>query len=539
MSTNTPSWSARDDDPAQQRELDDASQDQTSSLPMVDPEDPDASSESHHEAPPVDVDDREVEGHVHTPDVIALPDHGPETNNEDNANDAPDPRVSMPDDPTGLEDRLAENAGEEESWYDDPEPDPLDEDVTDIRDNAVNNTSAADDEPDTGPAERSGGAPEGDPGSTTATASAASSDGNASRSGRSWRSGLETPDVGDMLGRARGFFDPGQQHLSTEPHRLTLAVGALLVFLALLGNNGGLALVVLSAIVPILIMSSLLQRDVFESEPTPLILAVGVGGGVVGLIVGWLSSWIVDRNWIERGVLNYGAGGFAGRFAESAGNAPVSVWFLCGLILPAIAIAGVLGAPIALRRFAQFRNEVMDGVILAGTSGAGFAIGTALVYWAPMVSDTGPQTDVGDWTVAILGQMLVRPIILVLACAMIGAGVWKYMLTSRTSALFLPAIGGIGGFLLFTFGSILIASAGIWPEFLWTIVVAVAVFILYRIVLRDAVAIDRRALDNGDTAETRANRVVCPTCHQLTPSGQFCARCGASLSEPDAASRGA
>ena len=172
----------------------------------------------------------------------------------------------------------------------------------------------------------------------------------------------------------------------------------------------------------------------------------------------------------------------------------------------------MVAAPIALRRFNTYRNEVMDGAILTGAGAAGFAIGSAIIFWAPIFNHGGPSIDVSDWTLMIIGMAIVRPVVITLAGAMLGAGIWRYMMTPKTSILILPAAGSIGGMILLYLGSLWIqpSGGGIWPEALWLVLVGIAVFILYRMVLAAAIDQDRRALGGDGT------RLVCPHCHRLT-----------------------
>ncbi|HEU0165503.1 MAG TPA: zinc ribbon domain-containing protein, partial [Thermomicrobiales bacterium] len=107
--------------------------------------------------------------------------------------------------------------------------------------------------------------------------------------------------------------------------------------------------------------------------------------------------------------------------------------------------------------------------------------------------------------------------------AMLGAAVWRYMITPVPQGLILPAGGAIGGMILMDLGSIFIQGNGLWPEVLWLVVVGIAVFVLYRLVLAAAVKDDRRTLGED------GSRIVCPHCHQLTLRGAFCSRCGEPL----------
>src|SRR5690606_21016452 len=128
----------------------------------------------------------------------------------------------------------------------------------------------------------------------------------------------------------------------------------------------------LSAIVPVLILITLTQHDVFEKESNLVVAGVAVVGAVAGIVISALASWIQGEQWFDTGKLNYGAGGFSGRFGETAGSAPIVVWLLGGVLFPLVCVAVIGGAPVAMQRFPQFRNEAMDAVILGGAVAAGY-----------------------------------------------------------------------------------------------------------------------------------------------------------------------
>lgn len=332
------------------------------------------------------------------------------------------------------------------------------------------------------------------------------------------------PPLRERLGaRLRDYLDPRAHLFSTVPHRWVTWGMLLLAVAALLGDSAGLALVFLSSLLPLLILITITQHDVFEKESSLIVAGVTGAGLLAGVVISALAAWIQGEQWFDGGMLNYGAGGFGGQFAERAGAAPVVVWLLVGILLPAVAVMAFGGIPIALRRWPQFRNEIMDGLILGGGSAAGFAIGASLVYWWPMIGGAGPRTSVREWTLAILGVAVLRPVVITLCGAMIGGGVWRYMSRTSSSAVLAPVIGGVGGFLLLGFGSMRLQPVGMWAELLWTFAVLLLVFVVYRTVLDAAVATDMAAL--GD----ERNRIVCPACHKVTPRGQFCAHCGQPL----------
>jgi hypothetical protein len=302
-----------------------------------------------------------------------------------------------------------------------------------------------------------------------------------------------------------------------------IGLAVILALISLLADNSGFALMVLGFVLPLLIVLSVVRQDVFESEPPLILLGVGAVGLVAGLILGGVGSWVMHERWFDSGNLNYGAMGFGGRYADNAGNADFLVWLLNGLLLPLVALAAVIAVPIALRRYTQFRNEVMDGAILGVISAAGFAIGTTIIFLSPGVSDGLPYFSVSDWTLTTFAVIAVRPTILVLGGAMLGVAIWRYMRESDLYGMVLPAAGSVGAWLLLSLGTIQLQPAGVSVEFLWNILIAIGVFLIYRRVIAVAVALDRSALGGS------GGRIVCPHCRKLTPAGTFCANCGESL----------
>ncbi len=496
-------------------------------------------------APPLDIDARDnVVPAAETPDVIELPEHVDTVG----APDLPDTRkpatwsvpVAGPSSET-RDDSLADDSIE---WGSEPPADIVDDDERTSAPSGPATEPLPDPEPDDEVPPPPLADPPPPPTPEPATGDSLGKRATAGLSGVASKLGLgrllATDDdegaggkasspgprtgLGSLAGRLGESVRAPVAMFTTASHRRLLAGGFVLVLISLLGNSGGLALIVLSAIVPIMIAITLTQHDVFEKESNLLVAAVGAGGLIVGVVLSLLSAWIQSSQWFDEGVLNFGAAGFGGRFADAAGAAPFVVWSLVGLVIPAVAIAGVAAIPIALRRWPQFRNEVMDGVILTGASAAGFAIGASVIYWWPMIAEPGPQTNVSDWSLSIIGVSLLRPALITFCGAMIGAGVWRYMVTPSASVIVLPAAGGVLGYLLLTFGSIQLQAAGNWPEFLWAGVLLAAVFPLFRRVLDGAIVTDRQALGDDD------GRLVCPACHRVTPTGAFCARCGKPLS---------
>lgn len=529
---------------------------ETSNLPSVDPR-PQADTDALPEAPPIDIDQRDAGvSHADPPEVIELPDHADAREEEpdplerplDNEfqplpmdHDSDDQPPSRQAPATDVASDGSVPAADDLHWVPSGSPvpgtaphptfervrDESGDPSTEEKDSPRERFVRIDDQRENaGPSERAGGTGVlGGLGDAVKSARTTLTDGADDTTDTSERG---EGFLGMLKGAPGTLLDPSLHASTTLPHRMLLVGGAIVILLSLLSNNAGLALIVASAIVPVSIALTLNQQDLFEKESTLLITAVGAAGLVIGVIFSSLSAWLVSGNWFNYGVLNYGAAGFGGRFADLAGAAPFVVWFISGLVLPLLALGAIIAVPIAMRRWAQFRNEVMDGVLLCGTSAAGFAIGSALVFWAPLLTERGPQTSVADWTLTALGVVLLRPIVITLAGAMLGAGVWKYMMTPSPGVMILPALGSIGGILLLNFGSLQLQPSGLWSEAVWTLLIAIASFMVYRLVLNSAISSDRKVVA-ADQA-----RVVCPSCRRITPAGAFCAHCGAVLEQEPA-----
>jgi ribosomal protein L32 len=331
-----------------------------------------------------------------------------------------------------------------------------------------------------------------------------------------------------LMNRAASYLEP--LALWTRPGgvRAILAIGVLLVLVSLLANSGAMAIIVGASILPAVILYWCRRVDVFEQEPWYYIAGFAIVGVVTGALLGWLGAITTTGAWFDDGVLNFGAAGYGGRFAEAAGNAPFIVWLVCGVIIPIAALAAIIAGPLLMRQTISLRNEVMDGLTLAAAMGGGYAIGTATVFVAPIFGQDGPAISASGWTLTTIGLTILRPLLWTLAGGMIGAAAWRYLLSGKLASALVPAAAGIAAPLLATLLSIQLAPTGLWAEIALGAVVAIAVVVMYQRTLTDAIRQDRGILGADDA------RVVCPNCQRVTPAGQYCAHCGQEL-QPAAA----
>lgn len=332
----------------------------------------------------------------------------------------------------------------------------------------------------------------------------------------------DTP-VQRLTSRAGGLLQPVAEWTRPGAVRAILALGGLLVLVSLLANSGATALIVGASILPAAILYWCRRSDVFENEPWYLVAGFAIVGIVLGALLGWLGAFTVTSSWFDEGVLNFGAAGFGGRFAEAVGTAPFIVWMISGVLVPALALAAIVASPLLARRFTHLGNEVMDGLTVAAAMGGGFAIGTAAVFVAPMFGQEGPSISPSAWTLTTIGLAILRPLIWTLAGGMIGAGAWRYLFSGSLATAIAPVGFGVAAPLLATLLSLQVSTIGLWAEVLVLIAIAAVVVVLYQRTLAGAITEDRRVL-GGDNS-----RIVCPSCHRVTPAGKFCALCGEPL----------
>lgn len=332
-----------------------------------------------------------------------------------------------------------------------------------------------------------------------------------------------------VAGRVHDWVFPGSQPIDVFWHRIVVGIALLIALIALLANDIGIALLATTAITPVLLILTLSQLDVFERESPLLSAGAALAGVIGGLIIGGIMSWAAREWWFSTGGVNHGAAGYGADYAKAAGQAPFLLILGNGILLPAIGVAAALLGPIALRRFGQFRNEAMDGLVLGALGGAGYVFGAAIVFVLPVIGDGGPDLSVRHWTLLVVGLALLRPLVVTAGAAVFAAGLWRSMMTERSSALVIPAIAGAGGIVLLYLGTMFLEPRSLALEVGWNLLLTIVLAAALGWELRQAIAFDRRVIGANRT------RVTCPSCGQVTPRGAYCAHCGQPLPATDAA----
>ena len=292
----------------------------------------------------------------------------------------------------------------------------------------------------------------------------------------------------------------------------------------MLANEAGIAIVIVAGTVAAMVVALFRAADLFEDEPLRPIAAVALAGLVAGLVISVMSDIVVDQLWLDGATFNAGAAGFGGRAAEAAGSPPIAVIALVGVGLPLLGAALTMLGPLLFRRLPAYRNEVLDGLTLGSSAGAGFAVAATAVYFLPLITgDRKASGSVAEWTATILGVGVIRPLVVTLTASLLGAALWQYGLSRRGRDTLRFALPGLFGIVVFTEIDLLVQPSGTAVELGWLMVSLAILGMAVRSDLAAALRKDRAAFGSG------TGRVRCPSCRSITPKGTYCARCGAPL----------
>ena len=326
------------------------------------------------------------------------------------------------------------------------------------------------------------------------------------------------PSVPGSLSQA-GRFGRGQR--MPDPRIQIAAVGAVLVLIALLASEAGVAILLAAIVLPIALIVTLDRVDVFDREPALILLGIGTAGSAAGILIGLLNGFFLDEFWDENAVNRIGAVGLAGELVGRLEHPPLAIYALAGVVVPGLSVAAMLAAPVAARRWPAFRNEAMDGVTLGAAAAGGFALGSTLVHLWPLISGDRVEGTVADWTVAVLSIVVFRPVILMTIAALVGLAIWQFDLSRDTRDMIVPLAAGLVGAVGFAIIGLLAEQSGAAVQFLFSLAVAGLLLGAGRFSLKKAIDFDRTQLVGS--------RVVCPTCRRVTPAGKFCAFCQSPL----------
>lgn len=271
-----------------------------------------------------------------------------------------------------------------------------------------------------------------------------------------------------------------------RPYRWALVAGALGVVATLLAGNVGLAIVLAALVVPIICVGSIHRAKVRAGESLGALATAAVIGGLAGAGLALLT-----RSYLEQLAL-------AQIVAMAQGGPPLSLVLLLGITLPLLGELVKLIGPLFLRRWPRFRDEVMNGAVLGAASGVGFAAGSTLVNYWPIIrggyAPTG-AAGISDWTATLMGLAILRPLIHGTTGGLIGAGIWAA--TLRRGNVTLPVVVGLGGAVAYSLGELLLLNRGTLAVLaLHGLVLALLLTTLPR-TIHEALLLDGRAAGAG------------------------------------------
>lgn len=256
--------------------------------------------------------------------------------------------------------------------------------------------------------------------------------------------------------------------------RATMSFGALLVVVSLLTDNGAAALVFAALIGPAVILFRIFQHTAPHGKASLVTAAaLVVIGFLIGLPFAWLGARMVKGSWFDTGVLNYGAAGYGGSFSAQAGLPPFTVWLVVGLLLPIVAMFAIAGFPVIARFLLRLQVHELSGMFFSAAVTVGFVAAGAIVFYDPLWSHHPPTMPSSQWTLMLLGLGIIRPIVLMLLGAMVGAVAWRYLRTMDPATVVIPASITMSLWLGFSVLSLIAESNGHWAEFILGIVFAV------------------------------------------------------------------
>jgi RsiW-degrading membrane proteinase PrsW (M82 family) len=283
------------------------------------------------------------------------------------------------------------------------------------------------------------------------------------------------------------------------------------VVAALLLVHAGLAAILAALVVPLLYVAYIYHADVHEGEPLVVVGATVVSGGLFGVAAAGLTRAYLGRLAMPQLV------------ATAQGVPDLGFVLLLGVTVPLVSELLKLAGPLVLRRWPRFRNEVMDGAVFGVAAGVGFAAGSTLVNYWPVIRGgyVPPGTGLADWTATLVGLAVLRPLVLGSTSGLIGAGIWAASL--RRGEVVLPMIVGFGSAVVYSLGELLLLSRGTLVVLALHGLLLALLLTTLRRTIHLALLLDARALGlDGDT-------LVCQHCHQPTEARIFCTHCGTAL----------
>jgi hypothetical protein len=302
---------------------------------------------------------------------------------------------------------------------------------------------------------------------------------------------------------------PHLTHAHMRAFRGALALGTLVVVLFAFLDLFPLALVVSAVLVPLLTVLYLVDVDLYEDKPWPMLSFTIGWGGLTGLGIGLVSRAIV------RGDPSLATG--------DRGHA--LIWL--GVVLPLASVFLMLLGPLILLPYRKF-NDVLDGTTFGASCAVTF-LGAKILASSADYLGSGVKVNgsAAPWVARLLTLAVAMP---VLTAATIGAAAGTLWLRYRAPVGDRNALGLAGTPLVaIPAAAAVLVGAAISQIYLSRWVTLVLLFVAAAAAL---VAL-RRIVHLGLREEASEKPIgppfTCPNCGGETPRHTFCSNCGISL----------
>jgi RsiW-degrading membrane proteinase PrsW (M82 family) len=290
-------------------------------------------------------------------------------------------------------------------------------------------------------------------------------------------------------------------------HEFRWAFWAGLGGVVLLAAFGLLPAAILVAIflVPVLYLIYLYEGQVYREQPARVV-GFTVGGGVLlGIVVSVVQAQLIRPT----AALNPTGGLLT--FTAVAVMVPVFQELIKPL--PALLLPGG-------KRFA----ETVDGLVFGVAAGLGFGLADSLIRYAALLSALPIRGDSSSWLFVLLTLAVFQPLLQGTTTGAIVAALWRHRGGSFGRRELFAVGFALAAHVVFSGGSVLLASAGVGPIFSIALqaVVLGGLVIYLRYMLHHALL---EEASRAGLAET-----VCANCQRRVIAAGFCPHCGMALS---------
>jgi hypothetical protein len=297
---------------------------------------------------------------------------------------------------------------------------------------------------------------------------------------------------------------------SMATFRACLGLGLATVLVLGLAGLYPVALIAAAVLVPALVVLYMLDVNVFEDVPLPVIGATLVWGVIAGAVTALIAKALSPTG---TDIFVSGNGSFV---------------LTRGVLIPLLSFVLILAGPLWMMRYPKF-STVLDGATFAAASAAAF-VGTEVIVQALSVLTHGlrPPGSIVPWLVQLALIAIGLPVVTMSSMAAVAGAVW---LNHRAPIRDRRALGRLGSlFLVVPLGAAFLVVSAIvqitLPSGVALAIVAVLA-VLGLLWLRQVIHVGllEEALEVED-----APIITCANCGHRTRHGAFCEFCGISLS---------